>query len=223
MSMYTYKYTYTPDREKALFTRVHVHTHLPSLWYIFSPLTGQQSPFQVLLSGTGHSEATLIGRQWLIWGPKQRPQGRLEGPLLPQPSKKSKHQRFSCPFLMRPEILALTPQLRSQKSLFSTGHLKTAPLPGLTVSCTACPRPPSSSAPEHQLPCSARPPPPPPRPARDRANTTVPQFLSLMPAFPPTPGQAGPGPEPREQGLGPSLRGRPRGLTCYLLAALGGL
>lgn len=58
--MYTHKYTYTPDREKAFFTHVHIyvhtHTHTPPL----------ESPtFQVLLSGTGHSEATLIGGQWL--------------------------------------------------------------------------------------------------------------------------------------------------------------
>lgn len=159
-------------------------------------------------------------------GNKAETPRRVRGAPSVSSRKKSKHQRLSCPFFVRPEILAWTPQLRSQKSLFSTGHLRdsrrAAPLPGLTVSHMPLPdlRPPtllstsSPAQPAHSAPTT---------PCKGQGKHHCSSISMPEACFPTNSRQAGPGPEPREQGLGPSLRGCPRGLTCHLLAALGGL
>lgn len=56
----------------------------------------------------------------LIWERKQEFQGELEEPPLPCPSKKSKHQCFPAPFLVKPEILVWAPSFRGLKNLFLT-------------------------------------------------------------------------------------------------------
>lgn len=118
---------------------------------VFFPHWPAKNPTSQVLAEATLTKQTVA----LTWGPKQGAQGELEGSPLSCLSKKSKHQCFPVPLLVKPETLALALSQGPEKPILnphSQRKLKSSTSPRFKEELkTPSPGPLASDTPEPQF------------------------------------------------------------------------